>query len=199
MKSRAAQPPRSELRADANYRVTAQLDRLRTVLHDSGTAPEVRNRGPSDGGAIPVHKCLRPLVPGGVLTRGTIVAIPPRTAPWPSSGAAPSYVALALLAATEGGAWGAAIGHPAFGVAAALGLGADPLQDDVARRARRSVARCRRDPRRCCRTDPAASPTGEQLRRLTSRVRTSARQRDVALIFTGSWSGAHLTLQFPVK
>jgi hypothetical protein len=41
---------------------------------------------------------------------------------------------------------------------------------------------------------PPTRPTGEQLRRLTSRVRTSARQRGVALIVTGSWSGAHLTL-----
>jgi hypothetical protein len=54
------------------------------------------------------------------------VAIPPRTAPWPSSGAAPSYVALALLAgAMAGEAWVAAIGYLAFGVADASELGAD--------------------------------------------------------------------------
>jgi hypothetical protein len=175
----------------------ADLERLRTLLKDTGTAPEIRNRGPAEGGAIPVHECLRPLVPGGELARGTIVAVPPRTAPWPPA-AAPTYLALALLAgATAGGAWGAAIGYPALGIAAAAGLGADLsktlLLDEPGDRWPDAVA-ILADAVDVILLHPPARPTGEQLRRLTSRVRTTARQRGVALIVTGPWSSAHLTL-----
>src|SRR6185312_15618563 len=82
----------------------AEAERLRAFLRESGTAPEQRNRGPAQGGAIPLHECLSPLVPGGVLNRGTIIALPPRAEPKSDFGAGPGYLALGLLAgATAGG------------------------------------------------------------------------------------------------
>lgn len=67
----------------------AEAERLRAFLRDSGTALEERNRGPGPGDAIPMHECLSPLVPGGALNHGTIIALPPRAEPKPDFGSHP--------------------------------------------------------------------------------------------------------------
>ena len=172
-----------------------EFERLRTILADTGTAPEVRQRGPADGGAIPVPECLRPLIPGGTLQRGTVVAVSPRVA---SPGiASAGYVELALLAgATAGDAWTAAIGHPSFGIAAA-GLGADLskilLLDEPGDRWADAVA-ILADAVDLILLHPPHRPTGEQLRRISNRIRETARQRGTVLLVTGVWEGAHLNL-----
>lgn len=174
----------------------AEIERLRIMLADNGTAPEGRRRGPAEGGAVPVPRCLRPLLPGGVLERGTVVAVPPRVA---SVGiASAGYVELALLAgATAGGAWGAAIGQPSFGIAAAAGLGADLskilLLDEPGERWADAVA-ILADAVDLILLHPPHRPTGEQLRRISNRIRETVRQRGTVLLVTGAWEGAHLNL-----
>lgn len=182
----------------------AALARLRQHLVDSGTALEsraevqARRREPADGGDIPVHALLRPLVPGGVLERGTIVAAPPRVGgTFPRAGAV-SYLTLALIAgATAGGAWAGVIGFPNFGIAAASGLGADLskvlMLDDPGERWLDATAVLAgavdlvllHAPRR---------PNATQLRRLAQRVRPTERQRGCVLVVTSPWEAAHLAL-----
>lgn len=178
----------------------AALARLRQHLLDNGTAPEAQARRcePADGGDIPVHRLLRPLVPGGVLTRGTIVAAPPRAgAPFAGSGAI-SYLTLALIAgATAGGAWAAVIGYPNFGIAAASRLGADLSKillldhpgdrwaDAAAILAGAADLVLLHAPQR---------PNAAQLRRLTHQLRPTDRQRGCVLVVTSPWEAAHLAL-----
>jgi hypothetical protein len=173
-----------------------EIERLRTMIADTGTAPEVRQRGPAAGGAIPVPECLRPLIPSGMLQRGTVVAVPPRVAP--TGIASAGYVELALLAgATAGGAWAAAIGHPSLGISAAAGLGADLskvlLLDQPGDRWADAVA-VLADAVDLILLHPPRRPTEEQLRRISSRIRETARQRGTALLVTGFWESAHLNL-----
>ena len=176
------------------------IARLRKQLVDNGTAPEARHREPADGGDIPLHPLLRPLVPGGILARGTIVTAPPRgglESPAPGDGAV-TYATLALVAgATAGGAWAGVVGFPNFGIAAASGLGADLskmlLLDEPGERWLDAAAVLAgavdlvllHAPRR---------PNATQLRRLTHRVRPGDRQRGCVLVVTGPWETAHLTL-----
>jgi len=180
------------------------LARLRRHLVDNGTAPETRpeaqarRRAPSEGGDIPIHALLRPLVPGGVLERGTIVATPPRAGGTFAPEGAVSYLTLALIAgATAGGAWAGVIGFPNFGIAAASGLGADLskvlMLDDPGERWLDATAILAgavdlvllHAPRR---------PNATQLRRLAQRVRPTERQRGCVLVVTSPWEAAHLAL-----
>lgn len=176
----------------------AALARLRQQLVDSGTAPEVqrRERGPADGGDIPVHRLLRPLVPGGVLARGTVVSAPPRAGVTFAGSGGISYLTLALIAgATAGGAWAAVIGHPNFGIAAAAGLGADLSKillldhpgdrwaDAAAILAGAADLVLLHAPQR---------PNAAQLRRLSQRLRPTDRQRGCVLVVTSPWEAAHL-------
>jgi hypothetical protein len=171
---------------------------LRRQLVDNGTAPEARHREPADGGDIPLHPLLRPLVPGGLLARGTIVTAPPRTGGTSAGDGAVTYATLALVAgATAGGAWAGVVGFPNFGIAAASGLGADLtkvlLLDDPGDRWLDAAAVLAgavdlvllHAPRR---------PNATQLRRLSHRVRPGDRQRGCVLVVTGPWETAHLTL-----
>lgn len=174
------------------------IAQLRRQLVINGTAPESRSRGPVDGGDIPLHQLLRPLIPGGVLARGTIVATPPRTGSTIAGEGAITYTTLALLAgATAGGAWAGVIGFPDFGIAAASGLGADLskilMLDEPGDRWPEAVHVLAgavdlvllHAPRR---------PNASQVRRLANRVRPTDRQRGCALIVTSPWDGAHLIL-----
>ena len=86
----------------------AALADLRRQLVANGTAPEVRHRGPADGGTVPLHRLLRPLVPGGSLARGTIVAVPPRTGAIAVGAGGISYATLALVAGPPPAALGPA-------------------------------------------------------------------------------------------
>ena len=185
-------PPPPEPSRDA---AIADLPRQ---LVANGTAPEVRHRGLADGGDIPLHQLLRPLVPGGSLARGTIVAAPPRIGALAAGAGGISYATLALVAgATAGGAWAGAIGFPNFGIAAASGLGADLskmlMLDEPGERWPDAVAVLAgavdlvllHAPRR---------PNATQLRRLANRIRPADRQRGCALVVTSAWEGAHLTL-----
>lgn len=164
------------------------------MLRETGTAPEIRQRGPADGGAVPLAGPLRPLVTGGVLQRGTIVSVAGRRH-WQAT----SYLDLALLAgATAGGAWSGVIGFPALGIAALSGLGADLskvlLVDEPGERWLQalSVMAAAVD---VVMLAPPRRPTAEQLRRVASRVRTTERQRGAVLVVAGPWDGAHLRLR----
>lgn len=139
---------------------------------------------------------LRPLVPGGALRRGGVLAVQDRVRPW---GDAPSYLALALAAgASAGGAWCGVVGLPAFGIAAASAMGADLsrllMLDEPGERWAEAVSVLAgavdlvlvRPPRR---------PGGEQVRRIGARLRRTVRQRGAALVVAGEWPGADLRLR----
>ncbi|MBS2545534.1 hypothetical protein KGQ19_01490 [Catenulispora sp. NL8] len=176
----------------------AELTRLRQHLVDNGTAPEVRRREPSDGGDIPLHPLLRPLIPGGVLARGTIVSAPPRTGSTFAGNGAISYLTLSLVAsATAGGAWVGVIGYPNFGIAAASGLGADLskvlMLDEPGERWPDATAVLAGAVDLVLLHAPR-SPNAAQLRRITNGVRPSNRQRGCVLVVTGLWESAHIAL-----
>ncbi|ACU74101.1 conserved hypothetical protein [Catenulispora acidiphila DSM 44928] len=139
---------------------------------------------------------LRTLVPGGALRRGGVLAVGDRVRP---CGDAPSYLALALAAgASAGGAWCGVVGLPAFGIAAASGMGADLgrflMLDEPGERWAEAVGVLAgavdlvlvRPPRR---------PGGEQVRRIGARLRRTARQRGAVLVVAGDWPGADLRLR----
>lgn len=172
----------------------ATLKVLRTHLRDTGTAPDIRHRGPADGGAIPVLEPLQPLIPGGELQRGTIVSVASRRQ-WQ----APSYLELALAAgATAGGAWVGIIGYPDLGIAALSGLGADLskvlLLDEPGEQWPKALA-VMAGAVDLVLLYPPRRPTAEQLRRAASRIRTTDRQRGAVLVTSGPWDGAHLRLR----
>lgn len=170
------------------------LARLRSVIEASGTAPE--KRADPVGGAVPVHTVLRPLFPGGQLQRGTIVAVEDRVQPWSQAGT--SYLTLAMLAgASAGGAWCGVLGLPDLGIAAAAGLGADLrrvlLVDGPGDRWADALA-VLSDAVDLLVVRAPARPSAEVLRRVTARVRTTARQRGTVLVVAGPWPGAQLSL-----
>jgi hypothetical protein len=145
---------------------------------------------------VPVLPALRPLIPGGALRRGGVLAVDDRVR---TRGDAPSYLALALAAgASAGGAWCGVVGLPAFGIAAAAGMGADLgrilMVDEPGERWAEAVAVLAgavdlvlvRPPRR---------PGGEQVRRIGARLRRTARQRGAVLVAAGEWPGADLRLR----
>lgn len=172
----------------------AALETLRTHLHDTGTTPEERHRGPADGGAIPVLEPLRPLIPGGVLQRGTIVSVGSATHPQTLS-----HLELALIAgATAGGAWAGVIGCPGFGIRAASDLGADLsrvlLLDEPGDQWPRALA-VMAGAVDVVLLRPPRQPTATQLRQVASRVRATERQRGAVLVTVGPWDGAHLRLR----
>lgn len=145
---------------------------------------------------VPVLSALRSLIPGGALRRGGVLAVDDRVRP---RGDAPTYLALALAAgASAGGAWCGVVGLPAFGIAAASGMGADLgrflMLDEPGERWAEAVAVLAgavdlvlvRPPRR---------PGGEQVRRIGARLRRTARQRGAVLVVAGEWPGADLRLR----
>lgn len=166
----------------------------------TGTASSTsRTDADTDADGVPVLDCLRSLLPGGVLQRGSVVAVPDRVAPWPARSGTPSYLALALSAgASAAGAWCAAVGLPALGVAAVAGLGADLrhllLLDDPGERWAEAVA-VLAGAVDLILVRPPGRPSAEHVRRITARLRTTARQRGSVLIVAGAWSGAHVTLR----
>lgn len=182
---------------DAPVDPHAKIEALRAHLASTGTTPTARNRGPADGGDIPLHEALTPLVPGGVLPRGSVVAVPPRHRV-PNDTGNVDYLTLALLAgASARGAWVGVIGVPGLGIRAVSDLGADLsrflLVDEPGERWPDAVAVLAgavdlllvHAPRR---------PIAAQLRRINSRVRVTERQRGCVLLVTSLWEQAHLSL-----
>lgn len=99
------------------------VSRLRLLLADSGTAPVTDRTAPDSAPPIQVPPLLRPLVRGGQIQRGSVVALHADTPRFDADST--TYLALALAAsATAAGAWCGVLGFPAFGIAAAAGLGA---------------------------------------------------------------------------
>lgn len=98
------------------------VSRLRLLLADSGTAPPDRQAA-VDAPPIQAPQLLRPLLRGGQINRGSVVAL--RADAPRFDGGSTTYLALALAAAaTAAGAWCGVLGFPSFGIAAAAGLGA---------------------------------------------------------------------------
>lgn len=182
----------------------AAVARLR-VLVGGGAAVSETSQGKGAGAAVgagtgaagvPVLPALRSLIPGGALRRGGVLTVGDRVRP---SGDAPSYLALALAAgASAGGAWCGVVGLPAFGIAAASGMGADLerflMVDEPGERWAEAVAVLAgavdlvlvRPPRR---------PGGEQVRHIAARIRRTVRQRGAVLVVAGEWPGADLRLR----
>lgn len=182
---------------DAPADARVKIEALRAHLAATGTTPTARARGPADGGDIPLHDTLAPLVPGGVLPRGSVVAVPPRHR-IPTAGGNIDYLTLAILAgASARGAWVGVVGVPNLGIRAVSDLGADLsrflLVDEPGERWPDAVAVLAgavdvvllHAPRR---------PTAAQLRRITNRVRVTDRQRGCVLLVTSPWEQAHLSL-----
>ena len=154
--------------------------------------------GGADAGApdIPALPALRGLLPGGVLRRGGVVAVPDRVRAWAE---APSYLALALAAgASAGGAWCGVVGLPAFGIAAASGMGADLgrflMVDEPGERWAEAVGVLAGAVDMVL-VRPPRQPSGEQIRRIGARIRRTMRQRGAALVVAGDWPGAELRLR----
>jgi hypothetical protein len=187
----------------------AELARLRLLISETGTVP-ARSTGArredagsgtgaeaDDADDVPVLAGLRPLLPYGSLRRGSVVAVEDRVRPWTD---APSYLALALAAgATADGAWCGVVGLPAFGIAAAAGLGADLkrmlMLDEPGERWAEAVA-VLAGAVDLILVRPPGRPTAEHVRRITARLRKTARQRGAALVVAGGgWPGAGLTLR----
>lgn len=172
------------------------VERLRKVVASTGTAPAWQRTGTAEERVVPVHSALAPLLPGGMLARGTIVSLPHWVAP-PMGGGC-SYLALAMLAgATAGGSWVAAVNYPGFGIAAASGLGAvlsRILLVEAGERWWEAVALLAGAVDMVLVPAPERS-TAAQERGVAARVRVTDRQRGCALLFTGSWPGAHLSMR----
>lgn len=177
----------------------AAIAHLRRELVANGTAPEARHHVPADGGDIPVHQLLRPLVPGGTLARGTVIAAPPRTGRVFAGEGAVSYLTLALVAgATAGGGYVGVVGYPNFGIAAASALGADltriQMLDHPGEQWAEAVA-VLADAVDLLLLHAPRRPTTSDLRRLTSRIRPSNRHRGCVLVVSSPWEEAHLTMR----
>ena len=172
----------------------AAVARLR-VLVGGGAAATVGAEG-AGVADVPVLAALRALVPGGALRRGGVLAVEDRVRPW---GDAPSYLALALAAgASAGGAWCGVVGLPAFGIAAASGMGADLgrflMLDEPGERWAEAVA-VLAGAVDLVLVRPRRRPGGEQVRRIGARLRRTVRQRGAALVVAGEWPGADLRLR----
>jgi hypothetical protein len=182
----------------------AAVARLRVLVGGDAAVSEtsqVKGVSPGSGAGtgaadVPVLPALRSLIPGGALRRGGVLTVGDRVRP---RGDGPSYLALALAAgASAGGAWCAVVGLPAFGIAAASGMGADLgrflMVDEPGERWAEAVAVLAgavdlvlvRPPRR---------PGGEQVRRIGARIRRTVRQRGAVLVVAGEWPGADLRLR----
>lgn len=184
----------------------AEVARLRVLLggsaggvgvgllgEDGGSAPGGEGSGAPD---IPALAALRDVLPGGVLRRGGVVAVQDRVRAW---GEAPSYLALALAAgASAGGAWCGVVGLPAFGIAAASGMGADLsrflMVDEPGERWAEAVG-VLAGAVDLVLVRPPRLPNSEHVRRIGARIRRTARQRGAALVVAGEWPAADLRLR----
>jgi hypothetical protein len=132
---------------------------------------------------LPVHPALAPLLPGGVLPLGGVLAVQGSTS-----------LLLGLLAVpSRGGSWTALVGAPAVGLLAAADAGLDlertvvvpaPGPDTPA------VLAALLDGMDVVVVGPGAALADADRRRLAAR----ARQRDVVLVATQRWPGAHVVL-----
>lgn len=167
---------------------------LRALIEATGTAPSIHP------GTTPLSllECLRPLLPAGELERGIVVSIP-GTATRSALARSPDYLGLALIAgATAGGAWCGVVGLPDLGIAATAGLGADLrrilLVDEPGERWD-EVVLILAGAVDLVVLHPPARPTAEQVRRITARLRSNARQRGAVLLVCGPWPGAGLVIE----
>ncbi|MCD0451911.1 hypothetical protein LO762_22325 [Actinocorallia sp. API 0066] len=130
---------------------------------------------------VPVLAPLRPVVPQ--LRGGSVVTV---------GGSAALGTAL-VAGAARGEEWAAVVGVPEFGVAAAVGMGADPdrllLADAPGGRWTEVVAALAEGVRLVL-VRPPARPAPAQARRLVA----VARKHGCALAVLGPWEGAHLRL-----
>jgi hypothetical protein len=147
--------------------------RRRSVAESSRNGPVVRA----------VHPALAPLLPGGVLPAGGVLAVQGSTS-----------LLLGLLAApSREGAWTALVGAPAVGLLAAadagMALGRTVVVPAPGPDAPLALAALL-DGMDVVVVGPDAALTEADRRRLTVR----ARQRDAVLVPTVRWPGAHVTL-----
>jgi hypothetical protein len=130
---------------------------------------------------VPVPPALREVIPGGGLRPGTVTVVAGSTA-----------LALALTAGL-GERWCAIVGMPEANVAAAAGMGLDPMRvllvDDPGGRWADVVAALT-DGCALVLTRPPRPPAPQVARRLTAL----ARRNRCALVVTAPWAGASLRL-----
>jgi hypothetical protein len=168
--------------ADVVERVDAQLGvAVGPVLSGLPGAPTVRDR--AEQTTLPVLSALTSVFPGGVLRRGSTVAVTGSTA-----------LALTLLAApSEAGAWCAVVGVPTLGCRAATELGVRldrlALIPSPGTRWAAAVAALFDGVDLVVVRPPGRISSGES-RRLMAR----ARERGTTLVPIGPWDGADLRL-----
>ncbi len=134
--------------------------------------------------ALPVSDEVAPLLPGGVLRRGTVVAVEGSTS-----------LVLALIArASLEGAWSAIVGMPHVGVVAAARRGVDlarlALVPHPGAEAAVLAGACV-DGMDVVVLGPRLALGDADRRRLAAR----ARERGVVLVSAGPWAGAHVALR----
>jgi hypothetical protein len=152
---------------------------------------------------LPVLPALRPLLPGGGLRRGSIVAVSPGSSVLDSTdattaGLGGTSVLLALLvAASRSGSWCAVVGVPALGAAAAAELGVDldrlALVPNPGPEWAAVVAAL---------LDGidivVAASAGPVAPHIASRLAARTRKRGSVLVPYGRWDGADVTLE-PIR
>ncbi|MDO8149554.1 hypothetical protein Q6350_14050 [Isoptericola sp. b515] len=137
---------------------------------------------PPRGGRA-VHPDLAPLLPGGVLPTGGVLAVQGSTS-----------LLLGLLAApSRAGAWTVLVGAPAVGLLAAADAGIDLARTVVVPAPgpdAPAVLAALLDGMDVVVVGPQAPLADADRRRLAAR----ARQREAVLVAAGRWAGAHVTL-----
>ncbi|PFG43005.1 hypothetical protein ATJ88_1682 [Isoptericola jiangsuensis] len=138
---------------------------------------------PPPRATLPVHPALAALLPGGVLPLGGVLAVQGSTS-----------LLLGLLAApSHGGAWTALVGAPAVGLLAAADAGLDLTRTAVVPAPgpdAPAVLAALLDGMDVVVVGPGVALADTDRRRLAAR----ARQRDVVLVATQRWPGAHVVL-----
>ena len=150
-------------------------------VEPEGVAAGVPQRAPYD--VLPALPALAPLLPGGGLAKGSVLAVE-------SAGA----LCLALIAGpSQAGMWCGVAGMPHLGIAAAAEAGAEPgrmmlVPDPGPRWA--EVAATMLD---ACAV-VLLRPPGRAPARARRRLETAARRSGAALIVAGTWDGAPVRL-----
>ena len=134
--------------------------------------------------ALPVVGALAPLLPGGGLARGSVVAIQ-------QSG----LLCLALMAAaSQQGMWCAAAGLPDLGMLAAVGTGVEPGRMMLVPEPGQRWAEVTATILDACEV-VLLRPRGHVPAQARRRLETAARRSGAALIVAGTWDGAPVRLR----
>ena len=146
-----------------------------------GVAAGVPQRAPYD--VLPVLPALAPLLPGGGLAKGSVVAVE-------SAGA----LCLALIAGpSQAGMWCGVAGMPHLGIVAAAEAGAEPGRMMLVPEPGPRWAEVAATMLDACAV-VLLRPPGRAPAQARRRLETATRRSDAALIVAGTWDGAPVRL-----